>query len=274
MNPASVVEEAGSTPGSPPWVKDPTLLLWLWCLLAAVAWELPYPRVRPFKKKGKEKKKSGQGDPEAPDYLPRKRPLSPRLAEGEETVVPAPSAGTGGGVGAGGRGRGGARLTRLPPRPRVPVHALEADGVLHGGLPDGEDGRGDLWHDRHAAQRQEQREAREEGEGLGGPPAPLTPSPTADLAALCYSRHFCVAGKGASGCWSRKAGAGPELAGEPHVGMGMRKARRAVHAPEHRAGRSCPPLRRGPLPKSGAAAPPAGGGGERSRVQGRGRGLR
>lgn len=35
-----------------------------------------------------------------------------------------------------------------------PLHSLEADSALYGGLPDGEDGRGDLWHHWHAAQRQ------------------------------------------------------------------------------------------------------------------------
>nr|XP_048688668.1 protein arginine N-methyltransferase 1 isoform X3 [Caretta caretta] len=40
--------------------------------------------------------------------------------------------------------------------PRVALHPLEADGVLHGGLPDGEDGRGDLRHHQHEAQCQEQ----------------------------------------------------------------------------------------------------------------------
>lgn len=54
------------------------------------------------------------------------------------------------------------------PRPRVPLHSLEADSVLHGGLPDGEDRRRDLWHHWHAAQRQEQREALGQlGGGLG-----------------------------------------------------------------------------------------------------------
>nr|KAF6273769.1 protein arginine methyltransferase 1 [Pipistrellus kuhlii] len=59
---------------------------------------------------------------------------------------------------------------RLLHQPRVPVHALEADGVLHGGLPDGEDGRGDLRHHRHAAQRQEQpRPGLHHRPGLQGP---------------------------------------------------------------------------------------------------------
>lgn len=60
--------------------------------------------------------------------------------------------------GVGGR-RGRAECDPVP-RPRVPVHTLEANRLLHGGLPDSEDGRGDLRHHRHAAQCQEQREAR------------------------------------------------------------------------------------------------------------------
>lgn len=51
-------------------------------------------------------------------------------------------------------------LLLLLSRPRVSLHPLEADSLLLGRLPDREDGRGDLWHHQHEAQRQEQREQR------------------------------------------------------------------------------------------------------------------
>lgn len=84
----------------------------------------------------------------------RSKPSSGRHAEGGRAKL-------------GGRGLTTALLSRLHPRPRVPVHALEADRVLHGGLPDGEDGRGDLRNHWHAAQCQEQREARAARVGWG-----------------------------------------------------------------------------------------------------------
>lgn len=43
-------------------------------------------------------------------------------------------------------------------RSRVSLHPLEADSVLPGRLPHRQDGRGDLRHHQHEAQRQEQRE--------------------------------------------------------------------------------------------------------------------
>ena len=58
-NPTSICEDLGSIPGLGQWVKD-TVLLWLWCRLAAatpigtLAWEPPYETGVALKRQKKE----------------------------------------------------------------------------------------------------------------------------------------------------------------------------------------------------------------------------